>query len=333
MKESFQCQMYLKMDILVYNFIMSVTHIVAALSMIPTLIIYCGTYQQSKSNTAKLLFWTGFTIFITIFLFLITYGIAAASLCQNNNLFVTSFSVSFILYLIQSGMYLQLLFGRLYIIFHDTSYRLSKWTIRAWILYVLLVAISFTIGFILYSMTPSLIKLGIFILSICVAANCASSFWLVVLFLYKLISVYKYRYERGSNNTIPHEVVSLMTKTSVLCFISIFTNLLVSMIVHPLAFQSVYKDMVWRILIVVDVYTNHFCVLLSYIEFQMWYTQLCGCFDSYCNSLWSCCFGQRHLDIITNTSFEVQSPNDMVLKTNISMRSMSESNQIKKMNI
>ena len=107
---------------------------------------------------------------------------------------------------------------------------------------------------------------------------------LTSLFLHKVIQVYK---SMDKQNNKP-ELIKIITKTSVLAFVSTFSTLLssigtaISQMMAP-----IHAEFSAFILSVFDLSMNFFCIILLYKDYNEWYLKICGCCDSKFTMCWN----------------------------------------------
>ena len=115
--------------------------------------------------------------------------------------------------------------------------------------------------------------------------------FLVILFVYKLYNVHKESEQNGEG------IKSVIIKTSVLAFVSIFSTILI-FIATPLSpvLNSIHWNFIRELCLICDVYTNCVCTLLANHYMESYYVKLCGCCDSTCHRLWSSCLRGKDLE-------------------------------------
>eukprot|EP01083_Nonionella_stella_P223182 795662_1 len=117
--------------IVLYNYVLPITYIFSAITMIPPVYRFVRVYYTNRL-LSKLLFWSGLVAFTSIFMLLISGAIYSVLYCEGNENLTWMRLLSGIglaLYWVQSSMLWQILFYRLYWIYRDTVLRLSKCTI------------------------------------------------------------------------------------------------------------------------------------------------------------------------------------------------------------
>eukprot|EP01084_Bolivina_argentea_P068897 125414_1 len=286
--------------VIYFDYILPVVVIVVTICMIPPVFVYCTAYMKEKLKSPKRLFYAGLALFITIFVTFIGYIMVFINYCHNKKLYALLVSACNLLYAMQTTMLLQILFYRLFHVFKDTMLAFSKYTIVPWISYTVLFWMVYFIGFILYFISGK-VQTGSFIISTAGGLVILATIWLVSMFIYKLIQAHKLCQSTADGR----KLVNVVTKTSLLCFISTF-NIMLTCIVLPLVSSSgsIHLDFLFRIILITDMFTNFLCILLSYSYFGSSYQIFCGCCHTKCNSAWSTCFQSKNENVmvdITNT--------------------------------
>eukprot|EP01083_Nonionella_stella_P089955 251275_1 len=252
--------------IVLYNYVLPITYIFSAITMIPPVHIFVRVYYNS--SLSKLLFWSGCASFASIFLFLIVAGVWSVLYCHSNkySVIIRNLSIlSLTLYWIQASLLLQILFYRLYRIYCDTVLSLSKCTIRMWNANFVFLSLLWICGLTLYYTSDSHSEYGKFMAAIG-AVGCA-------------LSDVCYRLSQQRMH------INLVTKMSILCFISAFIYLADAISFPLLGVETVYTDFIWRMIILADVYSSFVCILLSFEKFDHWYQAICHSSHTICHSL------------------------------------------------
>eukprot|EP01084_Bolivina_argentea_P252957 424780_1 len=208
-----------------------------------------------------------------------------AFLCNGTRMLFSCFGVSgyfyvlvYIVYIISGAtqVYLLLLiyYLKLQFIFAATALALSKVTNVIYIsLFVFLpIYVAFVIIIIIVANNMrAMFMATYFFLFIMIMSS------LVILFIFKLIQVYKLSPETNND-----QLVTAITKTTILTSISLsstFMNFIGNAI-----FPSVGVAIQWvcHYFAVMDVLTNFVCIMMSYNAFRMYYVLLCPFCDSKC---------------------------------------------------
>eukprot|EP01083_Nonionella_stella_P223183 795663_1 len=297
--------------IVLYNYVLPITYIFSAITMIPPVYRFVRVYYTNRL-LSKLLFWSGLVAFTSIFLFLISAAIFSVFYCDGNEklIWIRLLSViSMSLYWVQSSMLLQILFYRLYFIYRDTVLCLSKCTITVWIVYFTFASLLWTAGLIVYYTSESHSEYGLVMAAMGAMLCALSNVWLVGAFIYKLVKIHNYNIHNDDNT----KYLNLVTKISLLCFISAVIYLANSIASPLLVFQTVYLDFVWRMIILADVYSSFLCVLLSYGKFDHWYQKICH-------------FGHINCRLLCTQIHKHVQSNDSIVRTTIVIRMSSDVN-------
>ena len=217
-----------------------------------------------------------------------------ADICHGGISMEIAINVTSVLYVFQLIMLLGILFFRLYLSFRATAFTISKCTIWSFSIYYSLTSICGVFGAISVSTASTL---GQSILGGTMGLTLLLALWLICLFLYKLTQIYKASKSKGGDD----ELVRVITKTSLLCFISTLNSILsLSIIPYSISSTSIHVKFVAAIVNIIDIYTNFLCIYLSYTYFARFYALLCGCCDMSCQYLWNKCTDTMpvHSDVV-----------------------------------
>ena len=258
---------------------------ISIISMIPMLPAFCK-YIKLKNIKKKCLFWAGLLFYITIFLSIIS-GIAFSMyFCRDlatYNIVLNVFTQS---YVVQTLLLLGILFARLYYVFKESRFPLSKITIKLYVIFYSLMIIFFIVGTAFRTaFRESTVALAIYALAFLMQVIVIVI--LVSLFLYKITEVYKDMNKDDKGNINP-KLIIVVTKTSVLASISISITLVtaIAAIITP-STRSVHVVFGTRILSIFDLATNFWCIILSYRGYNGWYLKICAYCDSKCAVCWN----------------------------------------------
>ena len=258
------------------------TSVLAIMLMLPALHRYLKLKSDRQVN--KYLFWICLTFFIITFLYLSTVIPRGIFFCQNDDKFQIITNISTQLYGIQTELLLAIFFMRLYFIFDETVFALSKATIRIyWIIYCLctLLWVAAAIAFSNFSHR----SIASVIIGIAFSMSLITISILIILFLYKMTQVYTSVDLENSDPTY----IGVITKTSILASISTTLSLLNAIViileVLP-STRSIHIIFISKLFNVYDVFTNFWCVILSFSDYADWYLKICRGCDSRCVSCW-----------------------------------------------
>ena len=203
---------------------------------------------------------------------------------ENYDVAILSY-VSTILYFAQYNVMIFLLFYRLKVVFDGTAYRLSRFTTWAfYTMYILssILAVSVQVVNILMGGHSPVRTILTSFSGLC---GILMIFFLTFLFVTKLIDVNKHCDGHREN-----KFLSTITKQSILTLISI-ASLLVSVVIFFLLsstgmyVSSIDAYFIWKLCVLIDIWTNFICILLSYQSFNAYYIKMCGCCDTKCKEL------------------------------------------------
>ena len=249
--------------------------------MLPAFCKYIKSKKKSKNNC---LYKTGLIFFISIFLSIIANTTYTLFICRSFKMYTILINILNQCYAIQTLLLDGILFARLYYVFEETLFSLSKTTIRLyWIFYSImcLVFISAAIAVGNYRETiPGIILAGSAFLMLISAVII-----LISLFLYKMTQVYKFIHtNKGKANPA---LLKIITKTSTLAIISVLATLLdsIGIMIVPFA-RTIHCEFMANLLFTFDLFTNFWCIILSYHWYHEWYIKMCGGLDRKCTKCW-----------------------------------------------
>eukprot|EP01084_Bolivina_argentea_P296707 511039_1 len=233
-----------------------------------------------------------------------------------------------ITYFIQLYLLWVILFKRLSIVFAPTVYALSKATLTIFHT-IFIIAPTMLIAFIIFHLTSNKyehihsivnVTLILFIMFMCII------FPLILsgLFIYKLMKLFKDR--ANDYESVNNRLIVAMTKNTNLSVISISSSLLTT-----ISFVTLVSIASWMVLL--DVFINFMCIMLSYSWFQNIYLSMCKPIDKQWKK---CCMNLYTKEITkkTYTKVDVQKIMDtecttLTLKPNGSLIQGEETHCIK----
>ena len=195
--------------------------------------------------------------------------------CQNPYLFFIFLNAYDLAWKCQLILVSQILFYKLWIVFKSNRFALSIITIRVWIIYHCIAYILYFVGFGLYYHNPEGHAIIPYIMPGATMLAVLGQIWLNGVFVNKLFNVHK----------TDKDLVNIATKSTILCFTCTLATILLC-ILTPFLFTSITLDFVFWIVVMIDQYTNYWCILLSYKHFDNWYIKLCGACHGCCDSIW-----------------------------------------------
>lgn len=262
-----------------------------------------GTYfffKQNKKNVlSPILFRIGSIYFIIsclLMLFALIYSIDTLFNCYKDNPFFLW--MPRFLYGFQTYFLWMIQFMRLYHIFKESVFELSKPTI-------IIMTTMFTIMPIALIMTilpiwpnDDYTTLGGFV-SFLFCFTMGLCAWLAFMFIYKLFKVHKQHVLRHQDHTDgTNTILPIITKNTILSFISIALTF-IAFLAWSATIGVEQKTIVYisDYLFLLDIYTNFGCILLTYKFFDQVYYMLLGELDAKCRL---CCHG-----IVANSNVKV----------------------------
>ena len=271
--------------------------IVYILSMIVMLWLISKYIKSMKAEQDKALRLLGMMLFCTQMTFCMVNALnhiiwAFGYHCVEGSAFIgIGNAVVSILYYTQYAVLLLLLFYRLKVVFDATAYQLSQCTLWVFsIMYILFILLALSLLFLvdwseardasLYEKVsgPLCALLGLSIIS-----------FLTILFVKKLIDVNKQCDCGAHQENEDNELLSAITKQSILTLVSVASLLayLAIVIVHGVTgfINSSHGYFLWYSGRLIDVWSNFICIFLSFASFSDYYTKMCGCCDTRCKQL------------------------------------------------
>ena len=260
---------------------------------------HCHPNTESPTPP-KILFIAGIFYTIITFLNCVQYlinGIYWAATCNKYSPALLFSGI--ILYVLQTYFLWLILFLRLYIVFRNSAYKLSKCTIIFFIsMFTILPIATFSLfnpsvqsnGWRVY-----IIAISVFVLSILLSLSIS------IIFLYKLFIIYK-AVQFKSDDTF----LSLITKNTILVVISIsfsVINLVVTALVPDIGY-TFSLAFIRHFMFLFDIFTNFICVTLAFQCFDNYYDIFCGLLDKKCQ--WLCMKMMLRQDIEMKNAMELQ---------------------------
>ena len=118
---------------------------------------------------------------------------------------------------------------------------------------------------------------------------------LTYLFVVRLYRVYEQTQNLIEDES--KELVAIITKTSLLAFISIINTMFTSFMTALIqVFPNAHFWFVITVTASIDTFSNCVCIWLSYNQFNGYYTRICGCMDVKCHQLWNKCTEKKLAD-------------------------------------
>ena len=260
-----------------WDWLMPIQFSLAAILTLPWMFIYIKSYIKGDSNLKKPMFYVGIVLFVTTFSQFTAGAISSAHKCHDKGKFNIYGNIAAQLFTIQFFTVIGVFFYRLYYIFDGTSLALSKITLcLALLMYIISFIFAIFAG-IMYSQYPDSIGLlaaaASLVLFMCMAIA------LVILFIHKLCAVYK-------SEKNGEELMRIMTKTSILNFISIFATFInFSTHIASSDITSLPWICFFNLFPIADLYTNFLCILFTFRCFNNYYIKACGPCDQQCDGL------------------------------------------------
>ena len=206
--------------------------------------------------------------------------------CKN---ILGSFSLSFIIYmmsyLLQTYCLLLLSFVRIYKVFKNTSMKLSKCITRFYKILFLILAICIPLSFFIL-----IHQNAVFIFITVIAQSLTVLLWIflglsiMILFIHKLIQVYKLYYQKQSDDDDDSELIGVITRLCILTLSSILFTFFI-----PIAYMFTHTnslEYIYLFATLIDIATNFWLIMLTFDSMNGCYSKLCGCINSKCQNCW-----------------------------------------------
>ena len=258
-----------RLQVVYYDWVNPIVFSLAAILTLPWIYIYIKSYIKGDLKIKKSVFYAGILLFVTTFGAFITFLFWVLYKCHHTKISSIFLSIGSQLFSTQFLIVIGIFFYRLYYIFYGTSLALSKITLY---ITLFLYIISFTVSIVaplMYTQFPNAI--GLIVASLSMVFSICLTIYLAVLFIYKLYSIHKSA-KNGTNSQI-----QIMTKTSILTFISIFATFIDSISFSLFLFiTSQHFHFLSNVIMIADIYTNFLCVIFTYKCFDSYYIKACG---------------------------------------------------------
>eukprot|EP01084_Bolivina_argentea_P172358 298567_1 len=264
----------------------TVINIILFISSLYLIVKYVIAERRKPENikTPKCLLSSYIVFFIISSLLLLLWPLFMIDPCYN---ILNTIEWATILAIIGSILYLivqiyllwLVMFIKLYYVFKESRYALSKCTVRSFIaLFIILPFIMFIAVIIGISMSGAT---GVILLLLYATFSGILSY----LFVYKLVKIYKDTQQFDESGVINpnNRILSTITRASLLAFIS-FSFSLINPIVSYIVYdeESYFDDFISAVIMLMDIYTNVICVILTYGPFTTQYMTCCGVCDKQC---------------------------------------------------
>ena len=267
--------------------VLSMFYVIIAVFLTPTIlyVFYKLICIQRDKTESKMNRRCGITFTLFIFLTLICSTIVFSGKCLGFPL--NYYQINTILYYVSFGtsslMLLFIFFVRIKRVFTGTPLQLAKRTVIIFYsVFIIIPSVSFiaTIGY-SFCMDNNC-RIYAYIMQLCAWILLILIISTVVLFIYKLIQVYK----TENNNEI---LINAITKITILFTMSIcisFINLTTT-VLYRYGANNIGLQWVFNYIALFDFYTNFICVIMSFKLFKIWYGRICSCFDNKCRICWT----------------------------------------------
>ena len=283
------------------HYVIPIISTFALLCMIPIVCWYIKGYTKKQLKVPSKLFYGGIIFFIISFLASIAFIIGSLAKCQNHMIDELASIIESMLYVFQILLLIGILYYRCSLIFKDTPFSLHKrTTISFWTFYILTTFILFSASF-SFQFGPG--EIAVIIIALAGVLALGLIIWANIIFISKVYTIFKY------SNDQTEDLTKVVTKTSFLAFISTFITFMTFVVggIDPVL-NNIYWNLFTVWMIMFDVYSNFFCIVLSYDYFDEYYHKLCGKCDTKLRRSCQGCFKQ--VVDTKNLELEVKLSND-----------------------
>jgi len=254
---------------------------------IPLTIKFLKTHFQKQSKKQpQYLFYPGIIFVLTAYIVMIADTISIFFYDCNHMWWMLFMLIFGFTYTLQISLVLIILFLRVYFIFKTSAYALSKLTICIFMItFISLPPIVGVVEFWYHTSHHS--DESSIALAICYFINILIMTSLLILFIHKLFTIYGHlpAIQDIKQSDTHRSLMRVITRTVVLTSISVIFTFIASIGFITINKLNKLGLMIVAVLVIIDVYTNFVCILLSYTYFNDYYDKLCGKFDLFCGEI------------------------------------------------
>eukprot|EP01083_Nonionella_stella_P186754 684668_1 len=225
---------------------------------------------------------------------LLFWGLISTSRCTGlPHEFLFFPAIFIVLYVTQSITLLLIFFNRILNVFRPTKFGLSHCTTNVYIALFVFELISgalMGIAYILEMGTIALVLIALFFVTLVILIIS-----LVILFIYKLMQVYKCMEEESSTM-----LATVITKTTILFSISVVATFMdyITIFLRTETPNNRVLNWIQEYITICDLCTNFLCTIMSFKSFKMYYSKICACLDSKCRSCWAEVVNRTNVDVM-----------------------------------
>ena len=257
-------------------------NIILLANMIPLMykFIKMNLQKRSKKKQKWYLFYPGIIFTICTFIILIADTVVIFFYECNHFWWMLFMLIFGSTYTLQIVLVFTILFARTYFIFKSSAYALSKRTIIIYCLLFIMVPCSVGLVEAWYHISHHS-EVSSTALALCYVFNMLVMVSLLTLFTQKLFITYTNlpTVHDPRRSETHRNLMKVITRTVVLTSISLLFTLIASIGFITIDKWNTFGQMMIALLVIIDVYTNFVCILLSYAFFDRYYQKLCGKFD------------------------------------------------------
>eukprot|EP00485_Elphidium_margaritaceum_P003503 CAMPEP_0202697884 /NCGR_PEP_ID=MMETSP1385-20130828/11183_1 /ASSEMBLY_ACC=CAM_ASM_000861 /TAXON_ID=933848 /ORGANISM="Elphidium margaritaceum" /LENGTH=355 /DNA_ID=CAMNT_0049354451 /DNA_START=32 /DNA_END=1099 /DNA_ORIENTATION=- len=273
----------------VYRILCPLMFSIAAVSIIPLLVIFIVSYIKKQLQTTKCLFRCSLALFIVIILtfaftaLYVSYGCHPATYALAEIFRVISSE----LYVLQTMLLIGILFYRLRSVFRNSLYRLPKFTILVFRVLYAITSILFVCAVIPLVLGWSLVLQ--LLCSLVILVIIMLIIYLAAAYIHRLFLVHQrsQQHHTEQDEDFLHAIVNtaVLTLISILMTVVTFAMIFLFSLSPPTQAAVPHIGFAFNMIVLADTYTNMLCILLSFKRFNGWYHALCGVCHAGCMRL------------------------------------------------
>ena len=248
------------------------------------LIMFYKTIKKFESKKSPVLYWIGICFQISCIATLSTYLAQSTVYCpyhlynKNETAYAITAALLNIFLVIHYYLLLVILFIRIHFVFKGSMWAIKQCTIRIYCcLYIAMIVflLSGSMVFVFHEEDTY----GLYLIGIVVVIIIGIMIGLMVLYIRKLINVYKL--SEGDQY-----FMGIITKTTICTLISLSFFFFAYIPFFAVQSMTGYSYWILDLAVITDIYSNYICVIVAYPMFGTYYVKLCGKLDVKCRLCW-----------------------------------------------
>ena len=196
-------------------------------------------------------------------------------------------STFLITYGMQTWLVLIIFFDRVRLVFKNTPLRLHKFTVYLW--KILFILPPFYVSTIMILWITNNVSEGLWRISIGAAYLFAIVYMiaLVILFINKLIQVYKIDHSKDENLSLISSITKIVILTTYYVLLTVIQSVWYQIKRMKIEDDN-YRmyDWIGAYILILDIFMNYICIVLCFRSFKMNYIKLCKWMDLMCRKCW-----------------------------------------------